>query len=117
MIYFVTPGSAMASVVARVAAEQGGSSGLYRSVAAESPPIEIRLAAEGGGEVQYRPSLRDVPEEFDWSIPKTRKTYLRLEQKVLAKRATTKEASQYRSMKKDRNSHIFADRSLRDYAE
>lgn len=117
MIYFVTPGYAAGSPVATPAAEHAVTSRVYQSVAATGPPVEINLVGYEGEQAEIRSQVRDVIEAFDWSDSKVMKEYVRLEQKVLAKKASPDEFKRHRSMKRDRNSQIFADRYVRDYAE
>ncbi len=59
----------------------------------------------------------DVTQEYDWNNNKVSKEFIRLQQKVLAGIATPEEGAQYHSMKLDRNSTIFADRYVQNYAE
>ncbi|MBE7501533.1 MAG: hypothetical protein HS113_14770 [Verrucomicrobiales bacterium] len=75
------------------------------------------MLGEGGDFVVLEPRVVDTAEDFDWSRPETRREFIRLEQKVLAEKATDEEASRYRSMKRDRHSRIFAEKQLRDYSE
>lgn len=117
MIYFVTPGFAAGSPVATAAVEHAATSRVYQSVAATGPPVELSLVGYEGELAKIQPQERNVMEEFNWSDPKSMREYVRLEQKVLAKQASPDEFISYQSMKKDRNSQIFADRYVRDYAE
>lgn len=59
----------------------------------------------------------EIQEEFDWRQVKVLRQYIRLEQKVLADKADAEEIQRYKVMKADRNSEIFADRYVTDYAE
>jgi hypothetical protein len=70
-----------------------------------------------GDSAAYQPMTSPVKEEFDWSIPKVRREFILLEQKFLAGKATSAERIRYGDMRVSRNSEIFADRALRDYAE
>ena len=70
--------------------------------------------AESAG---FQPFERLVKEEFDWSQPGLIREFIRLEQKVLAKKATFDEQRRYDTLRGSRNAELFADRSLRDYAE
>jgi hypothetical protein len=56
-------------------------------------------------------------EQFNWERPGTNRDYICLEQKVLAGKSTTEELVRYKTMKRDRNSVVFADRYITDYAE
>ena len=58
-----------------------------------------------------------MQEQFDWDSPKLNREFIRLEQMVLAKKADGEERARYQAMKHHRNSVIFADRYMRDYAE
>ena len=60
---------------------------------------------------------QDFLETFDWNSAKVRREYIKLEQKVMAGRATSEESGRYQAMKRDRNQVVFAERYLRDYAE
>lgn len=82
----------------------------------DSPP-EPDLVGDGGDSAVIGPQTREVPEEFDWSDQLTRNAFIRLEQKALAKRINPRDLDRYQAMKQSRNSIIFGDRLLRDYAE
>ena len=117
MIFYATPGQAAALPVAALVAEHATTSRIYRAAAAAGPPAEISLEGYAGEQADIKPPVQDVLEEFDWASAKVMREYVRLEQKVLAKQATPDELSHYRSMKRDRNGRVFAERYVRDYAE
>lgn len=117
MIFYATPGSAVAPSVAAVAAEHAATSNMYWTAIASGPPVEISLEGFVGEQTEIRPAVQDVLEEVDWNAPKVMREYVKLEQKVLANQASSEEFRRYQSMKRDRNSWVFADRYLRDYAE
>jgi hypothetical protein len=71
----------------------------------------------GGDSTGIPTQTEDRLGDFDWSDPRLNRGFIRLEQRVLAEKATGEEERRYRAMLADRNSRIFADRSLRDYAE
>ncbi len=96
---------------------EGRASRLFNVTADGSPPIKIVLKGEATIPTRIMPSAPEAQENFDWSNGKNKREFIRLEQKVLADKSTAAESNRYRKMKQDRNSHIFADRCLRDYAE
>jgi hypothetical protein len=116
MIFYATPGQAAALPVAALVAEHATTSRIYRAAAEAGPPAEISLGCPGE-QAEIKPPVQDVLEEFDWDSAKVMREYVRLEQKALAKQATPEELSHYRSMKRDRNGRVFAERYVRDYAE
>ena len=117
MLFYALPGYGSAPPVAMVMEEHAASTRTYEASAAGHTPTELSLPGDEGDASHFQPQVRDVQEDFDWTIPKTQGEFIRLEQKVLAKKADTEEQERYRSMRRDRNSRIFADRYVHDYAE
>ena len=118
MIYYATPGHAALSPVAVAAEHQAATH--YLTESTSLPPIDStsgRVEGSEGEQAEIIPQVRDLVEEFNWDNKKVRQEFVQLEQKVLAKKANAEEMRRYKSMKRDRNSHIFADRYVRDYAE
>jgi hypothetical protein len=117
MILFSTPGEVAIVLPTQVAVEYSSAAMVYQSVPGTSPPIGTNLEGFEGELAQIQPHVEDVSENFDWSKPKTYREFVRLEQKVLARKVNSDERNRYELMKKDRNSIVFADRCVRDYAE
>lgn len=117
MIFYALPGHGSASPVASVMAERATSARTYAPGAPGHTPTELSLIGDEGDASHFQPQIRDVQEDFEWTNPKTQREFIRLEQKVLAKKADMQEQERYGSMRRDRNSRIFADRYVRDYAE
>lgn len=117
MIFYALPGTAAEPPVAPVAAEQAITPRVYHSAAAGGPPVEISLEGFEGERAEIRVPVQDFLEEFDWNNKKLMREFVKLEQKVLARKASADEAHRYRAMRRDRNSQIFAERYVRDYAE
>jgi hypothetical protein len=118
MIFQAPPPASAPSPVATVVAEHAISGRTFQAAAAGGlPPLETLLVGEGGDSAAPQPEQRDVLEDFDWTNEKLQREFIRLEQKTLAKKATPDEQHRYAAMKRDRNSRIFADRYVRDYAE
>jgi hypothetical protein len=117
MIYSAPAGTSFAPVVGSVA-EREMTPAAYVSVpASDNPPprdFGVNFKAERS---EFQPVKVPAIEQFDWQNPTTNRDYIRLEQKVLAGKSTADEASRYQAMKRDRNSVIFADRYITDYAE
>lgn len=89
-------------------------------VAGSSADPDSPNSFSGGTHVEsvaYGPIEKDVNDEFDWNDPRTNKQFVQLEQKALAKKASREELIRYEIMRSSRNSEIFADRAIRDYAE
>jgi hypothetical protein len=89
------------------------------SISAErvQPPAKFNLEGDMGESFEIQPPPNEVLELIDWNNPKNYKEYVRLEQKVLAKKADLEDRRRYEQLKRDRNSGVFADRYFRDYAE
>lgn len=100
-----------------VCAEAQAVSGQMCQGSAHDGPTALTGSSEEEGDSLWQRWIRERHEEFDWMTTKTRREFIRLEQKVLANRANPEEANRYEAMKSDRNSKIFADRQFRDYAE
>lgn len=94
---------------------------IYAAVTAGSGPDPANLSSFAGemdgDSAYYHPMEKAVNEDFDWNDPRTQKEFIRLEQKVLARKASAEAQVRYEVMRASRNSEIFADRALRDYAE
>jgi hypothetical protein len=103
---------------ARFAGEHQSAAATFEAVPAGSQPDPEFFWTAGDG-VQSRIESAPIPvtEEFDWSVKKTNREFILLEQKSLAKKASKEEVQRYKLMKKDRDSLIFSDRYISDYAE
>jgi hypothetical protein len=117
MIFNALPGTSAAPPVATVAAEHAMTSRIYESAAAGSPPEEFSVEGFEGEQAELKAPAQDLLEEFDWNNPKVNREFIKLEQKVLARKASIEEKRRYQTMRRDRNSQIFAERYVRDYAE
>lgn len=117
MILFATPSPMPPNVTATVHVEQADSQSVFQTAMVEDAPFEFGLDAPKGDLVASQAKPAEVSEEFDWDDPKNLRQYIRLEQKVLAGKADEEEVRCYKSMKADRNSKVFADRYVNDYAE
>ncbi len=118
MIFQAIPPQGTIPPATVVLAEQAATSPIFRSGAAGAGPSgTVFVEDQEGDAAQLTPQVREVHEELDWKDPKTRREYVRLEQKVLARKASPDEQHRYQVMRRDHNSHVFADRALRDYAE
>lgn|SRR2546425_1071506 len=117
MILHGPSGHAAAALVATVVAEHARMVSSYKTSETPTSATGISLPETEGEQAELRAPVRESLETYDWSRPKILREYIRLEQRVLAKVATQEERQRYASMKRDRNSHIFADRYVRDYAE
>lgn len=80
------------------------------------PPMDFGVSFIGE-KSEFQPMSVPAIEQFNWKLPETSRDYIRLEQKVLANKSTAEESSRYKVMKRDRNSVVFADRYITDYAE
>jgi hypothetical protein len=117
MIYNAPAGTSFAPVVGSVA-EREMTPAIYVSVAAsDNPPPRDFGVSFNAEKSEFQPVEVPALEQFDWQNPETNRDYIRLEQKVLAGKSTAEEASRYQTIKRDRNSVIFADRYITDYAE
>jgi hypothetical protein len=90
---------------------------VYHMEAGCSPPSDLQMEGARGDEADLVLPECSAMENFDWSNKKIMREYIQLEQKFLAKKASADESKRYSKMKRDRNSYIFADRYIRDYAE
>jgi len=116
MILYATPGNSAPVPVAH-AAESAVTSGVYTAAVGGPPDEDFSIEGLDGEQAKIEPPPLDRVEDFNWSDPKTNREYIVLEQKVLAKKDNPEEAERYHYMKRDRNSFIFSDRYVRDYAE
>lgn len=117
MIVFAPPPQSAAPPVARPVAEHSISSRSFHCAVLGAMPASDLLIGDAGDSVQLQPNRTDVREDFDWNDAKTQREFIRLEQRVLARQGTAEEQARYATMKRDRDSRIFADRYLQDYAE
>jgi hypothetical protein len=103
---------------ARFAGEHQSATVTFEAVPAGGQP-ETDFFWTSGEVVQSGIESAPMPltEEFDWSAKKTNHEFIDLEQKALARKATKEEVQRYRLMKQDRDSVIFSDRYIADYAE
>lgn len=112
-------GSALFVTHGQLAAEHA-SFNLAPQVAGLSGDPDSPNSFSGGTHVEsavYQPIEKDVQVDFNWNDPKTNRKFIRLEQKLLAKKASAEEQLLYEIMHSSRNGEIFADRAIRDYAE
>lgn len=117
MIYSAPAGTSFAPAVGSVA-EREMTPAIYVSAPASDNPPPTDFGVNFIGEKsEFQPVRVPAIEQFDWQNPKTNRDYIHLEQKVLAGKSIPEETSRYKVMKRDRNSVIFADRYITDYAE
>ena len=95
MIFTAPPPNGIVFAAAPVAAEWSLSSRVYETAAAGNSPGEPNLGSEEGGSATLEPQVRDLLEQFDWDSPKVNREFIRLEQKVLAKKADADERAGY----------------------
>ena len=118
MIVYVQQGPSTAAPVATASAEHSVTSRTFQGAASgDAPPTDPLVVIGDGSSLDLQPEKQPVREEFNWRNERLNREFIRLEQKVLARKATQDEFERYEAMKQDRNSQIFADRYLRDYAE
>lgn len=117
MIFNAPAGSSFAPVVGSVA-EREATPAIYACApAAGTPPPANFETSLGGERSEFKPITVPALEQFNWERPETNRDYIRLEQKVLVGKSTAEESARYKVMKRDRNSRVFADRYITDYAE
>lgn len=117
MIYSAPAGSSFAPAIGS-AAEREATPAIYVDApASDNPPLENFGVDLIGEKSEFQPVRVPSVEQFDWDSPKMNRDYIRLEQKVLAGKSTAEEISRYKVMKRDRNSVIFSDRYITNYAE
>ena len=116
---FITPiaTSAATPVATTVAAHSVSNRFFTTEAPGGTPQTESMLTGGEGDSVSPRLEKLDIAEKFDWSAQKLQREFIRLEQLTLAQKASDDEQLRYAAMKPDRNSLIFADRYVRDYAE
>ncbi|HWN97122.1 MAG TPA: hypothetical protein VNT99_18980 [Methylomirabilota bacterium] len=118
MIVYVPQAPSAAAPVATASAHHAVSGRTFQGTASGgTPPTDSLLVVDIGDSLDPQPEKQAVLEHFNWSNETLNREFIRLEQKVLARKATQDELERYGAMKQDRNSGIFADRYLRDYAE
>jgi hypothetical protein len=118
MIFQAIPPEGVIPSVRVVAVEQAATTPVYRSGAAAVGPAGTVIAQEQESDAAHvKTEVREVHEDFDWKSPKGSREFIRLEQKVLAGKAGADEQHRYQVMRRDRNSQVFSDRALHDYAE
>lgn len=118
MIIYAPQAPAAAAPVATASAHHAVSGRTFQSTATGgNPPTDSLLMVVVGDSLELQTEKQAVLEQFNWSSEKLNREFIRLEQKALARKATQDELERYGAMKQDRNSGIFADRYLRDYAE
>jgi hypothetical protein len=117
MIYTAPSGSSFAPSFGSNAEREATPSFYVSSPAsAAAPPPEFEVISVGEKSEFLTVTVRNV-EDYKWNRVETKREYIRLEQKVLAGIADEDEVAKYKAMKSDRNSTIFADRYVNDYAE
>jgi hypothetical protein len=118
MIFSCPDGVLANSPNVRFKGEDGEALAIYEAVTSENQPsFQFDFEAEAGEKAEIQPRPVDLAEDFDWSSPKLNREFIRLEQKFLAKKATSEEIERFRTMKADRDSLIFSERYVNDYAE
>jgi hypothetical protein len=117
MIVYAPQAAHAAAPVATAIAEHAVSGRTFRTHTTGGPPIELLVVSGQGDALELQTPAQPVREHFNWDSLRLNREFIRLEQKVLAGKATDEEFQHYDMMKQDRNSEIFADRYLRDYAE
>jgi hypothetical protein len=117
MIYNAPAGSSFAPAIGSIT-EREATPAIYVGAPAASSPPPADFGINFIGEKSEFEQIK-VPavEQFNWGQPETNRGYIRLEQKVLADKSTAEELARYKAMKRDRNSVVFADRYISDYAE
>lgn len=117
MIYTAPAGSSFAPAIG-FAAEREATPAIYVSAAGSDNPPPTDFGANFVVEKsEFQPINVPVVEQFNWEHSETNRDYISLEQKVLSGKSTAEEKSRYKAMKQNRNSIIFADRYITDYAE
>jgi hypothetical protein len=89
----------------------------YISTGPCPPDFQTSMGFDSGVSAGTQSIEQSVKEVFDWEDPRTRRAFIRLEQRVLANRASQDERDRYLEMERSRNATVFADRQIRDYAE
>lgn len=117
MIFYAPQPHSAVMPVATAFAEHAISSRTFEAKSAGGMPLVERLIVADAGNSLELHNEQDTREEFDWSNARTQREFIRLEQKVLARKGAPDDQQRYNAMKRDRNSRIFADRYLHDYAE
>lgn len=117
MIYSAPAGSSFAPAAGFVA-EREATPAIYVGAPASSdpPPMDFGISFIGE-KSEFQPMSVPAIEQFNWRLSETSREYIHLEQKVLAGKSTAEESARYKAMKRDRNSVVFADRYITDYAE
>jgi hypothetical protein len=89
----------------------------YVMSAGGNVPQTVVVQAVEAASVELRSMSEPAGESFDWSSKKVNQEFTLLQQRALAGKASDDEKARYNEMKRDRNSQIFADRYVSDYAE
>lgn len=116
MIFYAAPGQASAPPVAVIVEEHAATSRVFNVFDVAPQPVEMSLQGRPE-QADIKSGSCDVLDKFDWSDPVVMREFVKLEQKVLAEKASPGETDRYRAMRRNRNSQVFADRYIRDYAE
>jgi hypothetical protein len=117
MIYSAPAGSSFAPEVGFIGDREATPPTYLAAASADNPPpanFGVDFVVE---KLQSQPMTVPFLEQFHWELPETKREYIRLEQKFLSGKSTPVETSRYKTMKQERNSVIFADRYITDYAE
>ena len=117
MIFSSAPGEAAPPPVTIAIVERAATSRVYEVAAEGKPPGETALKGDSGDNAEIKSEPSEPLQNFDWANPKTKRQFIELQQKALAKKASTEELRLYHSMRQDRAGDIFAERYVRDYAE
>ena len=96
---------------------QAAAPGTYHYTESWSPSPPEDSIGEAGERVEIKPSVQPALEEWDWNDEGVVRRFIKLEQKVLAEKASKEEQDVYNQMRRHRTSVLFADKYIRDYAE
>lgn len=96
---------------------QAAAPGTYHYTESWSPPLPEDIIGEAGERIEIKPSVQAPLEEWDWNDEGVVCRFIKLEQKVLAEKASEEEVHAYKQMRRHRTSVLFADKYIRDYAE
>jgi len=118
MIVYAPAGTTSAPSVSMSGNEQASVAPYaYFASAGGSTPPEVFVQGIEGVAADIQPAAEPMLESFNWQDKKLNREFTRLQQRVLARKASNDERERYEAMKRDRNGKIFADRYLHDYAE
>ena len=117
MIYNAPAGSSFAPAVGFIAEREATPAMYVGAAGSDNPPptnFGVNFVVE---KLESQSMTVPAVEQFHWELTETKRDYIRLEQKFLSGKSTAEETARYKTMKQERNSVIFADRYISDYAE